>query len=140
LETRILIVDDNTLVRAKLRQMLQQHPDWRVCGEAADGRDALDKVRACAPDLIVLDFRMPGMDGLETARRLGQLAPQVPILLFSMHMSPQLVNEARQAGIRGAVSKSDPHRLVEGVEAILRNESYFAFANAAELTGWNRQR
>ncbi len=137
LETRILIVDDSSLVRTRLRQMLQQHPHWRVCGEASDGRDALDKVKASAPDLIVLDFRMPGMDGLETARRLGQLVPRVPILLFSMHISPQLIDEARHAGIRGMVSKSDPRRLVEGVEAVLRNEPYFAFANPAELAGWS---
>jgi DNA-binding NarL/FixJ family response regulator len=126
LEIRILIVDDSPLVRARLRQMLQQHPGWRVCGEAASGQDALDKAKRSAPDLIVLDFLMPGMDGLEAARQLAKLVPQVPILMFSLHISPQLIEQARDAGVRGAVSKSDPRRLIEGVEAVLRNEPYFA--------------
>ena len=116
METRILIVDDNSLVRAGLRQMLQQHRHWRVCGEASDGRDALEKAKGSAPDLIVLDFLMPGMDGLEAARQLGE----------------QLIEEARHAGIRGAVPKSDPRRLVEGVEAVLRNEPYFVSSSARE--------
>lgn len=116
--------------------MLQQHPHWRVCGEASDGRDALEKAKGSAPDLIVLDFLMPGMDGLEAARQLGELVPRIPILLFSMHISPQLIDEARHAGIRGAVSKSDPRRLVEGVEAVLRKEPYFVSASRAELAAW----
>jgi len=140
LDTRILIVDDNSLVRARLRQMLQQHPRWRICGEAADGRDALEKAKGSAPDLIVLDFLMPGMDGLEAARQLGKLVPRVPILLFSMHISPQLIDAARHAGIRGAVPKSDPRCLVEGVEAVLRNEPYFVSSSAAERAGRGENR
>jgi DNA-binding NarL/FixJ family response regulator len=125
-ETRIFIVDDSTLVRNRLRETLQQHADWKVCGEAANGREALEKVQNLGPDLIVLDFLMPGMDGLQAARELGKLAPHVPILMFSMHLSRQLIDEARNAGVRGAVSKSDARRLVEGAEAVLRNEPYFA--------------
>lgn len=124
-ETRILIVDDSGLVRSRLREMLQQHAQWKVCGEAANGREALDKVQTLRPDLIVLDFLMPGMDGLQAARELRKLVPHVPILLFTMHLSRQLIEQARNAGVRGAVSKSDASRLVEGVEAVLRNEPYF---------------
>jgi DNA-binding NarL/FixJ family response regulator len=124
-ETRILIVDDNALVRDRLRDMLQQHPHWKVCGEAANGREALDMVQHLAPDLIVLDFLMPGMDGLQAARELGKMVPEVPILMFSMHLSRQLIDEARNAGVRGAVPKSDVRHLVEGLEALLRNEPYF---------------
>lgn len=126
METRILIVDDSTLVRNRLRNMLQQHAEWKVCGEASNGREALEKVQNFVPDLIVLDFRMPVMDGLQAARELGKIVPQVPILMFSMHLSRQLIDEARNAGVRGAVSKSDAGRLVEGAEAVLRNEPYFA--------------
>jgi DNA-binding NarL/FixJ family response regulator len=124
-EIRILIVDDSSLVRDRLRVMLQQHAGWKVCGEAVNGRDALEKVTHSAPDLIVLDLLMPGMDGLQAARELGKLVPDVPILMFTMHLSRQLVEEARNAGVRGAVPKSDAARLVEGVEAVLRNEPYF---------------
>ena len=129
LTTRILIVDDSPLVRQRLRDMLQQHSQWMVCGEAANGRDALEKAQITNPDVIVLDFLMPGMDGLQTAREIGKLLPSIPILMFTMHLSRQLVEEARNVGIRGAVAKSDAGRIIEGVEALLRNEAYFACSN-----------
>jgi len=129
LTTRILIVDDSPLVRQRLRDMLQQHSQWVVCGEAANGRDALEKAQVTNPDVIVLDFLMPGMDGLQTAREIGKLLPSIPILMFTMHLSRQLVEEARNVGIRGAVAKSDAGRIIEGVEALLRNEAYFACSN-----------
>ena len=127
--TRILIVDDSPLVRQRLRDMLQQHSQWIVCGEAANGRDAVEKAQVTNPDVIVLDFLMPGMDGLQTAREIGKLLPSIPILMFTMHLSRQLVEEARNVGIRGAVAKSDAGRIIEGVEALLRNEAYFACSN-----------
>ena len=64
-ETRILIVDDSPLVRQRLRDLLQQHPDWRVCGEAANGQDAITRARELTPDVIVLDFLMPGMNDIQ---------------------------------------------------------------------------
>lgn len=127
--TRILIVDDSPLVRQRLREMLQQHSAWEVCGEAANGLDALEKVQLMNPDLIVLDFLMPGMDGLQTAKEIGKLVPSIPILMFTMHLSRQLVEEARNAGIRGAVAKSDAGKIIEGVEALLRDEAYFSSGN-----------
>jgi DNA-binding NarL/FixJ family response regulator len=127
--TRILIVDDSPLVRQRLRDMLQQHPHWKVCGEASSGTEAIQKVQGLGPDLIVLDFLMPGMDGLQAARELGKVVPDVPILMFTMHLSRQLVEEARNAGIRGAVAKSDAGRIIEGVEALLRNEAFFCAQN-----------
>src|SRR5207302_11510693 len=96
-----------------------------VCGEAGDGPDAVEKAQALRPDLIVLDFMMPGMNGLQAAREIGKLIPGVPILMFSMHVSPQLVAEARDAGCRGAVSKTDVDHVIEGVEALLHNQAYF---------------
>jgi DNA-binding NarL/FixJ family response regulator len=127
--TRILIVDDSPLVRQRLRDVLQQHPHWKVCGEAGSGTEAIQKVQGLGPDLIVLDFLMPGMDGLQAARELGKVVPDVPILMFTMHLSRQLVEEARNAGIRGAVAKSDAGRIIEGVEALLRNEAFFCAQN-----------
>ncbi|GAC1432731.1 MAG: hypothetical protein NVS1B11_18790 [Terriglobales bacterium] len=128
MSTRILIVDDSPLVRKRLRDMLQQHRDWQVCGEACNGGDAVVKAQELAPDIIVIDFLMPGMDGLQAARQLGKLLPQIPILMFTMHLSRQLVAEARNAGIRGAVAKSDAGHVIEGLEALLRNEAYFGGA------------
>lgn len=126
---RILIVDDSPLVRTKLRELLQQHPGWDVCGEAANGQDAIDQVRNDNPDIVVLDFLMPGMNGLRAAREIQLVAPQLPILMFTMHLSKELVNEARQAGVSGAVAKSEPRQLVAGVEALLRHERFFALPN-----------
>jgi DNA-binding NarL/FixJ family response regulator len=124
-ETRILIVDDSPLVRQRLRDLLQQHPDWRVCGEAANGQDAITRARDLSPDIIVLDFLMPGMNGMQAAREIGKLIPDVPILMFTTYLSRQLVEEARNVGIRGAVAKSDARYVIDGLEALLRNESFF---------------
>jgi DNA-binding NarL/FixJ family response regulator len=124
-ETRILIVDDSPLVRQRLRDLLQQHPDWRVCGEAANGQDAIARAGELTPDVIVLDFLMPGMNGMQAAREIGKLIPDVPILMFTTHLSRQLVEEARNVGIRGAVAKSDARHVIDGLEALLRHESFF---------------
>jgi DNA-binding NarL/FixJ family response regulator len=126
---RILIVDDSSLVRQRLRDLLQQHPNWHVCGEAANGRDAIEKVQELNPDVIVLDFLMPEMDGLQAAREIGRVVPTIPILMFTMHMSRQLMQEARKVGIRGAVAKSDVARVIQGLEALLRNEQFFQLAS-----------
>ena len=128
-ETRILIVDDSRIVRERLRDMLQDHPQWKVSAEAASGSEAVAEAKHSRPDLIVLDLLMPGMNGLQAALELSKVAPNVPILMFTMHLSKQLIDEARHVGIRGAVAKYDPKRVVEGVEALLRNESYFAAPN-----------
>jgi DNA-binding NarL/FixJ family response regulator len=124
-ETRILIVDDSPLVRQRLRDLLHQHPHWEVCGEAANGQDAITRARELSPDIIVLDFLMPGMNGMQAASEIGKLIPDVPILMFTTHLSRQLVEEARNVGIRGAVAKSDARHVVDGLEALLRHESFF---------------
>ena len=129
METRILIVDDSPLVRQRLRDLLQQHPHWRVCGEAANGQDAIARAAELSPDIILLDFLMPGMNGMQAAREIGKMIPDVPILMFTTHLSRQLVEEARNVGIRGAVAKSDARYVVDGLEALLRHESYFYSPN-----------
>jgi two-component system, NarL family, response regulator NreC len=117
----ILIVDDNALLRRMLRTCLEQDPEWNVCGEAENGRVAVEKVVALKPDIVLLDLQMPIMNGLEAARRIRVVAPNTTMLMFTMHCSPQLLQEARAAGIREVFSKTD--QLVDHLLPALRQAS-----------------
>jgi DNA-binding NarL/FixJ family response regulator len=123
--TRILVVDDSQVMRRCLRRLLERHPHWKVYGEAPDGREAVQKAQQVGPDVIVLDFQMPEMNGLDAARSLQEQSPRVPILMVSAHMSPQLAEEARKVGIRGVCAKSDVFCVVEAVQTLLHNGTYF---------------
>ncbi len=123
--TRILVVDDNPSVRRHLRGVLEEHEGWRVCDEARNGQDAVDRYRQVRPDVILLDFQMPELNGLEAARIITQLSPRIPILMLTLDLTKQLSEEARKVGIRGACVKTDAHSVVDAVEALLREETYF---------------
>ncbi|PYX96297.1 MAG: hypothetical protein DMG71_06375 [Acidobacteria bacterium] len=123
--SRILIVDDHAAVRRGLRRLLEESPEWQVVGEAIDGREAVEKTRELSPDLIVMDFLMPNMNGLEASREITKLAHHPPILMLTMYMSRQLVEEARRAGVRGAIHKSETSKVVSGLQALLRRETFF---------------
>jgi two-component system response regulator NreC len=103
---RILIVDDNERVRRGVKDILASKTDWQVCGEAKDGIEAVQKARELQPDVILLDVSMPGLNGLETAQRLGQQAVNARILMMSQHDPAQLLAGAIQAGAHGCVDKS----------------------------------
>lgn len=124
--TRILIADDSPLVRQCLGRLLCSHMGWEVCGEAADGQDAIRKAEELTPDLVILDFLMPRKNGIEAAREIGRLSPRIPMLLCTICLSPQLVDLAREAGIAGTLSKEDLNQLVTGVETLLRGDTFFA--------------
>jgi DNA-binding NarL/FixJ family response regulator len=116
----VLIVDDNEMVRRGLRCLFESEPAFKVCGEAVDGRDAIEKARQLQPDLIVLDFSMPGMNGLESARILSNMKPSAMILLFTMHRSAVADRDARAAGINAVVSKSEgAGMLISQAQALL---------------------
>jgi two-component system response regulator YesN len=123
--TRIFVVDDNPTLLHYLRGILEQQDEWRVCDEAHNGREAVDKFLEVNPDLVVLDFQMPEMNGLEAAKRIIKLSPQTPILMVTLYLSKQLAEEARKVGIKGACAKSEIGCVVDAVEALLRKESYF---------------
>src|ERR1700730_4779193 len=117
--TRILIVDDSFPARGGLRRLVEENKGWEVCGEASDGRDAISRVRETAPDVIILDFQMPVMNGLEAAREIVKLLPGVQILLCPLHLSAMLVREAQSAGIHGTVSKMKSDQIVRAIETLL---------------------
>jgi len=108
------------MVRRGLRCLFESEPAFKVCGEAVDGRDAIEKARQLKPDLIVLDFSMPGMNGLESARILSNMKPSAMILLFTMHRSAVADRDARAAGINAVVSKSEgAGTLISQAQALL---------------------
>ncbi len=104
---RILIVDDSYAIRHSLRGFIERSTDWQVCGEAENGRIALQKVTELHPNLVILDLSMPVMNGLEAARQITRLAPSVAMVMFTMHVSAQLREDAQAAGIREVISKSE---------------------------------
>ena len=123
---RILIADDDPAIRRLFRRLLEAQPDWQVCGEAVNGVDAVEQAIQAAPDLAILDLGMPRMNGIEAAREISQLNPALPLLLISVEdMSDQLVEAARQAGFRGAITKSRGREVVAGVEAVLQHQLFF---------------
>jgi len=122
---RILIVDDNPSVRRYLRAILEQQESWRVSGEARTGAEAFEQVLASPPDLVVLDYQMPDVNGVDIARQISEMFPQIPILMVTLHLSRQLAEAAREAGVRGACAKQDIGSVVEAVDLLLHHQTYF---------------
>lgn len=124
---RILVVDDHALMRRSLRTLLGCRSDWQIIDEAEDGMEAVDKANRLQPDVVLLDVSMPKMNGLEACRRIRKTAPKSEILMVTQHDSQQMMHEARRAGARGYVVKSNMARdLVTAVEALSRREAFAA--------------
>jgi DNA-binding NarL/FixJ family response regulator len=126
---RILLVDDHPVVRQGLRTLLQSRPELEVVDEASDGMEAIEKVSALQPDVVVLDITMPRMNGIEACRIIKQKYPGLEVLFVTQHDSPQMMREAVAAGARGYVVKSNLARdLVEAVEAVSQHREFTAMA------------
>jgi two-component system response regulator AlgR len=124
---RILIADDNATVRRGLRRLIDRNRDWDVCGEAVDGRDAVDRARELHPDVVLLDLAMPGMNGFDAAWEIARLELPVQILLCTIQLSSYVVREAEKRGIQGAVSKSKTSEITDGIAALLRHETFYCW-------------
>ena len=111
---RILIADDRATMRSTLRQLLTLYGKLDVCGEAEDGRQAVDAAVALKPDLVLLDFKMPNGDGLKAAAEIKQKLPETQIVMFTLFKSGELESQAKKVGVRAVVSKE------EGVVKLLR--------------------
>lgn len=117
--TRILIADDHAGTREILRVLLHQHPGWEVCGEAGNNSEALQKAIELKPDVMVKDWVMPGMDGVELTRQLAKAVPDTAIVIFSFYDLPELQSIAKAAGVHGVASK-DLSSLISAIEEVLR--------------------
>jgi len=130
---QILIADDHEIVRHGVRSLLQSHAGWEVCGEATDGRDAVEKAASLKPNVVVLDIGMPNLNGLDAARDILRAEPQTAILILTIDESEQVMREVLNAGARGFVLKSDAARdLVAAVEALQQHRTFFT-SKVAEM-------
>lgn len=131
---RILIADDHELVRVGLRRLLEEHPGWEVCGEADDGRQAIEKARMLKPDVVLMDIGMPQLNGIEATRRIRRELPGTEVCILSVHDSEPLVRQAIEAGARAYLLKTDGKRdLVFAVEALLEHKTWFTGAVRAMM-------
>jgi DNA-binding NarL/FixJ family response regulator len=122
---RVLIVDDQALVRAGFRMILESEPDVEIVGEAGDGAEALEAARALSPDVILMDIRMPNLDGLEATRRLLETPGDVPrVLMLTTFDLDEYVYEALRAGASGFMLKdTPPEQLVEAIHVVARGDA-----------------
>src|SRR5580658_2013907 len=126
MKLRILIADDHEVVRRGLCALLQSHEGWEICGDAKDGREAVEKAAQLKPDVVILDVGMPNLNGLAATRQLTQADPRCKVMVLTITGSDQVIREALHAGARGFVLKSDAAReLVSAVGALLRNRRFF---------------
>ena len=130
---RILLADDHPLVRRGLRALLEGQPGWEVCGEAATGREALEKVKRLRPDVVVLDIMMPELNGLDATRLIRKEAPRTEVLVLTMDSSEAMAREVLRAGARGYVLKSDADTDLVAAVIALRQHKPFLTSRVAEF-------
>ena len=124
---RILVADDHEVVRQGLRKLLEAQPGWEICGEAATGREAVDKAKRLKPDIVVLDYSMPELNGTEATRQITKELPRTEVLILTMHGSEQLIRGALEAGARGYALKSDASRdLISAVHALIDHKPFLS--------------
>lgn len=135
---RILVADDHQVVRTGLRSLLESKGDWEVCGEASNGREAVEKAAKLKPDVAVLDIAMPLLNGVEATRQILKVSPKTAVLILTMHDSDSLIQEVLGAGALGYVLKDDADRnLVAAVDSLSRRKSYLSsrVTDAAGIAG-----
>jgi DNA-binding NarL/FixJ family response regulator len=139
-KVRVLLADDHGIVREGLRAMLSLNKDMEVVGEAADGREAVNQTRVCAPNVVVMDISMPGMDGLQATKRLARDFPEVRVLVLSQHDNERYILPVLQAGASGYVLKrSVGAELVEAIRTVHRGDCWLPPRVAQTVLSYCRQ-
>lgn len=124
--TRILIADDHDVVRSGLRTILEAHEGWQVVAEAENGKEAIAKAIETKPDVAIIDYALPLINGVEATRQVRARLPQAEVLIFTMHDSDVLVEEVLEAGARGYLVKSDAKQfIIAAVEALATHKPFF---------------
>ena len=137
---RILIVDDHALVRKGVASLVQERNSLEICGEAANGEEGVQKAIELRPDFIILDVTMPVLNGLEAARRIRAHFAAAPILMLSMHDSPQMIEEAKMAGAQGFLRKSEvAEALLEAIDTLVEGHTFFSGSAIPQLTAGSPQ-
>ena len=116
----ILTGDDSPLIRQTLRRFLEKEDSWEVVGEAANGREAVEKAQELKPDLVVLDLSMPVMNGIQAAHELKRLLPSMPTVMFTNVAGSNFAEMAYSAGVSAVVSKSEPSMLITRIRDLLK--------------------
>jgi DNA-binding NarL/FixJ family response regulator len=129
---RILVADDHEVMRLGLRNLLEAVPGWSVYAQASTGTDAVEMALLSSPDVIIMDITMPEMNGLEAAAKIALDRPDIPVILFSLHLSEDVISRFRTGSIRGAVAKSEAARdLIEAVRTVLNGGTFFPAKSSA---------
>lgn len=140
MQARILIVDDHEVVRQGVRTILRSRPEWEICGEAANGQEGIESIKALNPDIVILDITMPVMSGLEAAPHIARLGLRSRILIFTMHESERLLTEVRAAGAQGLVHKSRAGRdLILAIDTLLSGGSFFGSPSKSNPSAKNNE-
>ena len=139
--TRILIADDHDVVRSGLRSILESHPDWEVVAEAADGKEAIIKAVETKPDVAVVDYSLPLINGIEVTRQIRRRLPRTEVLIFTMHDNEELIYELLSAGAHGFLLKSDAKcHLLEAIETLAAHKPFFSNKVSEFLLKYHLQR
>jgi DNA-binding NarL/FixJ family response regulator len=121
-----MVVDDHEVVRSLLRHLLETEHGWKVCGEAADGDEAVQRSRALHPDVIVMDAVMPGCSGFEATREIVRTAPETAVVMMTLYEYPEILREAQKAGALGCIGKSKTTRLlIPAVKSAVDHQPFF---------------
>lgn len=123
---RILIADDHEVMRTGVRALVEQEPEWQVCGTATNGQEAVDAARKIKPDVVILDMTMPELDGLEALREIKRALPNTEVVIFSAYHSEEVIGQLFEAGAKSYVQKSDASRhLVTAIKSLAEHKPFF---------------
>jgi two-component system response regulator NreC len=139
-DVRILLADDHTIVRQGLARLLEEQPNFKVIGEATNGKVALEKANALKPDIIIMDIAMPRMNGIEAAKRIRKELPQTKILILSMYSHEHYIHELLETGISGYLLKDASGRdIIKAIHAAMNNETFLSPSISKVLVDTFRQ-